>query len=347
MDNYISILLKKIVNKIEIKSDFTICHPDYPTLELQPELVAIFQRTSPQLQRKYLISQVQNYLHDIYFSHSLMSFEEIAERAQSPLEVKNNVVNGIDIEFCQKLHQSNTGNGYIDTNWQVTAEADNDELVVAKGGLYLHINPQQHLPKDLDRPNIGDVVPIYLPNNLAGVDTYIIVGDQGVPDQAQSVQIYFNFTPDAAIDITQKITQELNKLKIPFQFDILHNPSLFYQYNSGSLRLSQSNYFAVQTFLQKTYEAHQTDFSPNVPLFSKQLALGLGLAEVPNTGETFGEQRCEVLATGLVIAMEQDKSSLTDKLEVIYQVFSDARIDWLQPYLNPSMSDSYQIYVAE
>ncbi len=339
--------LEEVVDKIEIKLDFTISHPDYLALEPQPELVTIFQRTSPQLQRKHLISQVQNYLHDIYFSHSLMSFEEIAERAQSPLEVKNNAVNGIDIEFCQKLHHSNTGNGYIDTNWQVTAEADNGELVVVKDGLYLHINPQKHLPKDLGRPNIEDVVPIYLPNNLAGVDTYIMVGDQGVPNQAHSVQIYFNFTPDAAIAITQKITQELNELRIPFQFNILHNPSLFYQYNPGSLWLSRSSYFAVQAFLQKTYEAHQTDFSSNVPLFSKQLALGLGLAEVPTSGATFGEQRCEVLAAGLVIAMEQGKSSLTDKLEVIYQVFSDARIDWLRPYLNPSMSDSYQIYMVE
>jgi HopA1 effector protein family len=313
-------------------------------LNFLTEIVACLQRTLPELQRKCLIAQVQNYLHSIYFSHSLMSFKELAERELSSFKVKNNIVNGVDIDFCQQLQQSNASNGYIDPDWQVIAKTDNDELVVVKDGLNLHINHQLHLPKELKQPAIGDVVSIYLPNNLVGSDTYIAVGDLGAPNRSQSVQLYFNFTPNAAIAIMQELTQELNILKIPFQFAILHNPELFYRYDAGSLWLSRSDYFSIQTILRKIYQARQTEFCLNVPLFSKQLAPGLGIVEVPTTMNTFGEQRCEQLGTGLLIAIEQGKSLATDKLDIICQALSAAEINLLQPYLNPLMSDCYDVY---
>lgn len=336
-------MLTEIVDKIEIRQDFTICHPDYPPFELQPNIAATLSQTSLQLQRKYLIAQVQKYLYSIYFSHSLMSLKENAERSQSQLKVKNNIVNGADIEFCRQLHQSNTSSGYIDSDWQVIEKANDAELIVVKDGLHLHINPQQHLPTDLRQPATGDVVPIYLPKNIVGPDTYIAIGNLGVPDPAQSVQLFFNFTPSAAIEIMQKLTQSLNKLSIPFQFSILHNPALFYRYNSGSLRLSKSCYSATQTLLQRIYKAHRSSFSPNVPLFSKQLAPGLGIAEAPTISDTFGEQRCQLLARSLVASMDQDKQLSTSKLDIIHQTFAAAGINWLQPYLNPYSSDIYSV----
>jgi HopA1 effector protein family len=69
----------------------------------------------------------------------------------------------------------------------------------------------------------------------------------------------------------QELTKELNTLKIPFQFAILHNPELFYRYDTGSLWLSRSSYFSIQTILRKIYQARQTEFFPNAPLFSKHL----------------------------------------------------------------------------
>jgi HopA1 effector protein family len=276
-----------------------------------------------------------------------MSLEETAKRLQRRLKVKNNAVNGIDIEFCQQLHQSNTSSGYINPGWQVVAQTDDAELIVVKDELHLHINPQQHLPQELRQATVGDIVPVYLSHNLVGIDTYIAVGNLGVPDLMQSVQIFFNFTPNAAIQITRELTQALNELGIAFQFAILHNPDLFHRYDTGSLWLSQPCYFAVQTLLERTYNAHQAAFSPHIPLFAKQLAPGLGIAELPAASSTFGEHRCELLAESLAISMEQGKMTTTDKLGIVNQIFSFAGIDWLQPYLSFSTSDCYNIYAIE
>jgi HopA1 effector protein family len=336
-------IILEIAEKIEIGADFTVRHPDYLPLKLSAETIARFKQAPPQLQAKYLTVQVQNYLYDLYFDRSLFTIKEIESKAQQPILVQNNVVDGIDIEFHQRLQKSNTSNGYFDPDWQIVGAAANGELIVVKDGLNLHIDRSQHLAKDLKRSNVGDVVPIYLPHNLAGRDTYIMVGNFGSPDRSSAVELYFNFTPDAAVAISPNLTRELNKLGIPFEFAILHNPALFHRCDAGILLLPQAGYPAAQNILAQIYQLHQADFSPQVPLFTKQLAPGVGLAEVPITAGTFGMQRCELLATGLLAAMEQDRAS--DQLNTIHQHFTAAGIDWLYPYLNPAAIDRYSVLV--
>jgi hypothetical protein len=174
-----------------------------------------------------------------------------------------------------------------------------------------------------------------------------MVGNFGMPNSPMSIELYFNFTPDAAVAIAQTLTHELNKLSIPFQFAILHNPALFRCYDAGTLKLSQADYLAAQTVLAQIYRTHQADFSPDVPLFTKQLAPGLGIAEVPTTTPgSFGMQRCELLATGLLAAMAQGQTLAADKLNTIRQQFATAGIDGLKPHLNPDALDCYKIYIA-
>jgi hypothetical protein len=312
-------ILTEIVEKIEIDRDFTVSHPDYPPLQFSPELIERFRQMSSQLQEKYVIDRLQNYLYDIYFSHSLMSIQSIELAAQQPAQIANNTINGVDINFYRQLQQSNSGTGYLDPNWQIIDETEAGELIVIKDGLHLHINPQQHLPPHLKQASIGDIVPIYLPPNLVGKDTYIIVGNAGTPDRSPSVQLYFNFTPNAALSIARQLTSTLNKLGIPFQFAILHHPDLFYRYDAGTLWLSQAGYMAIQTVLAEIYQTYQAEFSPPVPLFTKQLAPGLSLAEVPDSPGTFGMQRCEILATALLAAIERNQTSPVDKLLAINQ----------------------------
>jgi HopA1 effector protein family len=338
--------LVEIVENIQIDEKFTVCHPDYPPIELRSDLVTSFQHLPPQLQLKYLTTQVQNYLYDIYFSHSLRSLAELEIAAQQPTLIRNNLLNGIDVDFCQRLDRANPGHGYIDPDWQIVAETPDRELIVVKDGLHLHIDRQQHLPKEFRSAAIGDPISIYLPHNLADRDTYIAVGNSGTPDRAESVQLYFNFTPAAAIEISEQIARTLNRVGIPFQFAILHDPAMFYRYDAGTLWLPQSGYLAAQGDLAQIYRSHRAEFSPQVPLLTKQLALGLGLAEVP-INASFGMQRCEIIATGLLAAIDRDRLLASDKLDLVRQELTLNGIDWQQPHLNSIESDPYIAYVTQ
>jgi HopA1 effector protein family len=355
--------ITEIVEKVQIvnvdpsvqNQDWTISHPDYPPLELDPEAIAKFQQMPAPLQRKYSIDRIQNYLHDIYFSHSLPSLQEIAAITQQLAPVKNNIVNGVDVDFLGQLQQGNRSQGYFDPGWQVVAETEVGEFVVVKDGLHLHLNRSHHLPPNLAKIEIGDLVPIYLPPQLVGVDAYIMVGNSGAPTgliqdsstQSPSVRVYFNFTPNVAVAITQTLTDQLNQLSIPFQFAILHNPEFFHRYDSGTLWLPQAGYLAAKNLLAAIYQEHQAEFSAEIPLFSQQLAPGLGIAEELDKPTSFGLHRCELLAIGLITAMEQGKTTAAEKLRSIKQEFVMAKVDWLHPYLNSNATDpQHQAYAS-
>lgn len=340
-------VLTEIVEKITIDQDFTISHPDYPALSTNPDTTSKLRQLSVELQTKYLVTQVQNYLHDLYFTHRLISHQAAAD--QQAQTIKNNLIDGIDINFYPQLQQSNTSSGYFDPGWHILATTDRDELIVVKDGLQLHIDPRQHLAPEFYQAPPGAIVPIYLPHNLVGQDTYIVVANAGSPSSLQSIQIYFNFTPDAAIKISRQLTTELNRLGIPFEFAILHDPAAFYRWDTGTLSLDRDDYPTIQPVLADIYDLHQAAFSPQIPLFSKQLAPGLGLVEVPIDSDCFGWHRCQLLATGLVAAVdypryatrEQGQTSAAEKLNSIRQEFTNAGIDLSQAYLNPAAIDCY------
>ncbi len=323
-------ILTEIVEKVTIDPNFTISHPDYPPLVTAPDTLSKLQQMAGELQQKYLVAQVQNYLYDIYFSHSQMSTQELDFAARQDRAVRNNMIDGIDIDFYPRLIQSNTSRGYFDSDWEIVAEAPLGELIVVKNGLHIHIDPNLHLSPEVSR-TVGTIVPIYLPPNLAGRDTYIAIGNAGVPD-AESIEIYFNFTPDAAVEISRALTIDLNQLEISFQFAILHNPALFHRYDAGTLTLSQADYDLVHPVLAKIYQTYQAAFAAPVPLFSKQLAPGLGLVEKSTSFEDFGRHRCQLVATGLVQATLQGQTTSVEKLNLIEQEFGSAEINLHQPY---------------
>ncbi len=332
--------LISIVDAVTVDRDFTIHHSNYLPLTIPSDLLVKIQQFAPELQTKYTIDRLRNYLYSIYFDRSLLNLQatEVAEMAAP--SVKAQLIDGIDIDFYQRLQQSNTSQGYRDLNWQIIAETEDRELIVVKDGLHLHISRHKHLPPEFKQAKIGETTSIYLPHNLIDRDTYISVGSYGSPQQSLSVQLYFNFTPDAAVAILQQLTGSLNKLKIPFQFAILHDRALFYRCDCGTLWLDRSNYPILQPLLAEIYHTYRAEFSPPVPLFTKLLAPGLSIAQVPVAGGSFGRQRCQLLSTGLVTATERGQIARA-KLTTVERVLTDAGVDLAQPHLNLAARDFY------
>jgi HopA1 effector protein family len=332
--------LNEIATKISIDRDFTIHHIDYPPVTISSDTLVRFQQLSTQLQTKFTIDRLRNYLYDLYFNRSLPDLHQPATADTSTTSIKNQLIDGIDIDFYRLLQQSNTSHGYRDPDWQIIAETDERELIVVKDGLHLHISRHKHLPPEFKQANTGETIAIYLPHNLIDRDNYLPIGNYGLPHRDLSVQLYFNFTPDAAVAIVRQLTGELNQLKIPFQLSILHDPALFYRCDCGTLWIDRANYPILQPLLAEIYQTYQAEFSPQVPLFTKLLAPGLSIAEVPVEGNSFGMQRCELLSTGLFTACELGQIA-ADKFATIERVLIAAGVDLAQPYLNPTGRDFY------
>ncbi len=159
------------------------------------------------------------------------------------------------------------------------------------------------------------------------------------------VRVYFNLTPEGAVAVMDSLTSQLNALGISFSFKVLYNPSDYQRYDSGVLYFGKSNYQFVHPVLERVYAEHQSHFEEQVPLFTKLLAPGLALAEEPNRKfgdqESFGTNRCQVIANGLLDAWQQGNDTPAARMASILQHFSLHDIELQRPYLNGNSDDIY------
>ena len=346
--------LQDIVNKVQIQPDFCIRHPDYKPFELPAEVVARFQQMPGDIQRKYLSLQLRSFLYGIYYNGSMRT--ALAPEADSnplPLDLENNTILGVDLGFYNRLHESNSGTGYFDPGWYVLREGSDGSLAVTKGSLRLHVERQKHLSPTEQSAAIGDSVAIRMPKNLVQNGFYMAVGNVGSnrlddsKGQSVTVRVYFNLTPEGAVAVIGSLTRQLNEKAIPFNFKVLYNPNDYGRHDSGVLYFDKSDYEVVRKVLQAVYGEYESHFQPEVPLFTMQLAPGLGLAEEPDRKfadlESFGMNRCQIVANGLLEAWHNGDGSSEGRMKAILQQFSVLGIDLQRVHLNANSEVIYTL----
>ncbi|MEH2138801.1 T3SS effector HopA1 family protein [Nostoc sp.] len=347
-------VLQDIAEKIEIKSDFSIHHPNYKPLELPSDVVARFQKMPSQMQQKYLSLQLRSFLYGIYYNGSMQSALALDGEGNSlPLDLENNTILGVDLSFYERLHESNSGKGYFDPGWSILREEIDGILAVNKGGLRLYIQRGKHL-QDVDKAAIlGDCVAIKLPKNRVQNGFYIAVSNVGLnyledaENQSVTVRIYCNLTPEGAVIVMDSLTQKLNELVIPFSFKVLYNPKEYQRYDSGVLYFERRDYEVVRQVLRIVYQEYKSYFKLEIPLFTKRLAPGLGLAEEPDQKfaiqESFGMNRCQIVANGLLTAWYQGGNSIEERMKAIIEQFSSLGIELQRSYVNSNSEDIYPV----
>ncbi|MDZ7965770.1 MAG: T3SS effector HopA1 family protein [Nostoc sp. DedSLP03] len=248
---------------------------------------------------------------------------------------------------CLTHNDLKLNNILLHNNW---GQESDGSFAVTKGGLTLHIKPEKHLQL-AENPAIDDLVAIRMPKNFVQSGFYMAVGNAGPRSyshpnrEPEIVRIYFNFSPEGAVAVMGSLTRELNDISIPFTFKVLYNPGEYRRYDSGVLYFEKSNYEAVRQVLESVYAQTKAYFNPDVPLFTKFLAPGLGLAEEPDSKfaeqESFGMNRCQIIANGLLEAWHSLDDSPEGRMTSILKQFSLLKVELLRSYLNPTSFDIY------
>ena len=353
IDRSLQATLEDIATNVQIKGELEIVHPDYPTVELPTEFTRRIKSLPVELQRKYLAFQLRSFLYSVYYNGSSKSVKVIDPLISTEItpDWENNTFLGMDLQFDRQLHEHNYGTGYFDRNWQIIREERDETLAVKKNRLTIHITRNRHLQTSEMSAAIGDFVSVKMPHNLVQNGFYVAVGNAGGYDsQLQGgdsllVRVYFHITPTGALAVMESLTQLLNTADIPFHFKVLYHPSDYNRYDTGVLYIQRYYYSSVEIILGQTYRKHQEHFQPEIPLFTKPIAIGLAVAEEPDRqfaeSESFGTNRCQIVADGLINAELRGDTNPQLKLLAIQQNFEDVGIDLAAPFLNPGSVDIY------
>jgi HopA1 effector protein family len=343
--------LRDIVDQVYLTSELNITHPDYEPLEVPAYYQEHLKQISSDNRDRYLANKLKIYLYDIYSGVAQPKQNPAGTKANNAEDKEQQMANSVSkwskTKFYQQITQNNHGQGYSDPGWLVVKQENADHWQIRKDGLTLNIQSDDYA----DDLKVGQLLSIKMPPNLVEHDTYIAVGNEGHPHQPSEeqatiiIQIYFNVGAATALLLLDRLTEQLNNLKIPFNFKIAYQESDYDRLDAAVLEVQKDHYQQLKPILQAVYQENKEHFQPETPFFCKPLASGLGLAEKPQHPDyeqnNIGQHCCGLIAQALLEAWSQEKSG-ADKLDYVLNYLAQTGIEIERIYLNPDSSDIYE-----
>jgi hypothetical protein len=252
------------------------------------------------------------------------------------------------VDLTPALSEANASRERWDAGWQVYQVLPSGQLLAHKGGRTRALWPGEFLSTDAPglAPRPGTNLSVFFMRETTTMQPgfYFAFGETqpGELDTFSLARFYWNVRAEGAAPLMRAVTRGLNRFQVPFRIKCLTNSAFYTRNDSAVLYVDKRFYAVTSRVLAGVYEEVTRHLRPETPLFTKRLADGLALAEEPYTGESFGMQRCRILAEGLLAAHARDMRDDASRLEEVERHFAAYGLTLDAPYLNPRSVDRYE-----
>lgn len=228
------------------------------------------------------------------------------------------------------LSAANRSSGTRDAGWCVL-DVRGRTLLVERGGLTISV------PRDLFDAGghlavatgvAGSVLlPADLPHRSPGY--FVVLGDRPPSPAENPVRVYLNLVGHRAPEALGALTDALGRLEVPFELKVLDDSSAYRRCDAGVLYVRRSDLGTTLPLCHEVLHRLPGALKPRVPAFTAATAPGIGWAESPADGESFGMHRCGLVATA-VVACRRDGAD--DPLRYVERGFAEAGVDLDAPH---------------
>lgn len=248
-------------------------------------------------------------------------------------------------EFLLELSRANKSVPRWDANWRVTQMENTGGVWAEKGGVLRVFQPGEFVKfMEPGSPvRMGSTISAYIAKESTTVQPgfYFAFGETVTSsDNLDLFRLYWNIDARGVINLMRLISRDLNRFQVPFQFKCPVLPQGYVRRDAAVLYVKKRFHELVRELAMTWHDVCNLDMGDDVPLFTLPLAPGLGLAEDPETGESFGMNRCRHVAEALWSAHSQncDKAQY---LQAVKEQFNQFGLDFNRPYLNAGSVDIY------
>lgn len=252
-----------------------------------------------------------------------------------------------DPAFQQALAAANPGRTRLDPGWQVVGPGPEGHVWLQKEGRTRTAGPGAFLvyagPDQPLRP--GHPAGLYWPHESWTLQPGVYfafgaaVGDS-IAD-TPTMRFYWHVRAAGAPRLLAILAAALNRFQVPFRFKCPAHPAYYTRRDAAVIYVSRRDYLLVAHLVGRAYAALSADLVDDTPLFTRPLAPGLALAEDPATLESFGQQRCRLLAEALWHAHAHGVAPGAPRVQFVRDHFAAAGIDPDRPHLNPGTTEDY------
>jgi hypothetical protein len=280
---------------------------------------------------------IQASLYDRCYAHRLGDALVRPDR-QLPVE---------DTDFARRLAEANAARERWDPDWMIYQLGANGQVFVRKGERERLAMPGAFISDFVmgQAPQIGASVRLRAPREATGVQPgyYFAFGEtlDEAAEQLSLVRFYFHCAAENAAPLLAALTSALNRFQVPFQIKAPISPTLYGRTDAVVLYVAARFFAIVARIVSSVREQIALEFT--VPLFTKQLWPGIGVAVDPGTGESFGSHRCRLCAEGIVDTWREGTQDGSARLKAATARFAAAGLDITRPYLGAGWVDLFSL----
>jgi hypothetical protein len=242
------------------------------------------------------------------------------------------------------LSAANCGRGTWESGWKVEGVEADGRVRVAREGIAFWV-PRNGLRSRRRNLRPGDACQVLIGKEIRQLvpGFYVAIGDGDPRDRRESkrpqVRLYWHLTAAAAIDYIRTVTRLLNAASIPFRTKVVCDPNLYIRADAGVLYIDKGDFERARPMIRETYAQVRGGLRPETPLFTKSLAPGLGFAEDPRNGLSFGYSRSRLVARALWDAHQSGAADPEQRVEAVAHFFRREGIDPARPHLESGSAD--------
>ena len=158
----------------------------------------------------------------------------------------------------------------------------------------------------------------------------------------RQVRFYWNLPPAGAAPFVGAVTERLERMRIPFQAKVPVHPAGYERSDSGVLYLGDDDLAVACDAIEDVHAAVRPLLRDGVPLFALPLGRGVGFAESPPSGDSFGMHRCDLIAEGMVRAFERGAHSVDERTQIVRERLTAYGFDLERFAFNPTARYPYR-----
>ncbi|PAY17818.1 hypothetical protein CKO51_19170 [Rhodopirellula sp. SM50] len=171
-----------------------------------------------------------------------------------------------------------------------------------------------------------------------GLPYYYFAFSETLPRECEGgnhVRVYFHCDQHSVFDVIQALTLCLNRCRVPFRIKCMNHPRLFGRRDALVLYVEKRDVDWVIRRVKDLVDRSAFRLSSGTPLFTNAIRPGIGIAEDPGDGQSFGQRVSRLLAEALIIADGSNDLHGPKVLDHIEKHFRCAGIDLEQAHLRP------------
>ena len=250
-------------------------------------------------------------------------------------------------DLTAELSAANAGQPRWDSGWQIARMEASGQVIAQKSGKTRSLWPGEFLT--LDGPGVpprpGSHISVYFPHESRtmqpGFYFAFSEAESDPADEERLTRFYWNLREAGAVALTKWVTQTLNRFQVPFRFKCLTITGQFERLDAAVLYVSK-RFFRISAELVADGRDKLKGFlRPETPLFTRELAPGLAFAEDPGNGESFGMNRCRILAEAMWSAASKGLHREEERMAEIARYFGQYGLSLERLHLNAQSADFY------